>query len=152
MASTSFGIDGSLRQFQLGQSILDPGLERTGFGVPLNCAAVPQTCLGDSTLWHYTWGFQPRGAGGTIGVMHQVSEFDSFGSFLMASINVTVRCSSSPDPPFPLLPTMFIETVLDVQQYWLIEILDGGTTWSFGVTPTSSPSSWVARLHFLPGP
>lgn len=152
MAATTFDIDGELRQFELGQSIHDPGLERTEFGVPVNCAVPFATCMGDSTLWHYTWGFQPRGAGATIGTMHQVSEFDSFGSFLEGSINVTVRCAASPDPPNPLLPTMFIETVLGVDQYWLIEILDGGTTWSFGITPTSSPSSWVARLHYLPGP
>jgi hypothetical protein len=38
MAAPSGVIDGSLSQFYLGQSTADPGLERTDFGIPANCA------------------------------------------------------------------------------------------------------------------
>jgi hypothetical protein len=40
MAYPSGVLDGAAQQFYLGQSVLDPGIERTDFGVPANCAGL----------------------------------------------------------------------------------------------------------------
>lgn len=55
MAPPTGVIDGTARQFEIGQSVNDPGLERTPFGIPANCVMVPVPICAPFELLHYTW-------------------------------------------------------------------------------------------------
>jgi hypothetical protein len=54
MASPSGVLDGNPEWFYTGQSVNDPGLARTAFGIPLGCASLYQIC-GGAGLNHFTW-------------------------------------------------------------------------------------------------
>jgi hypothetical protein len=58
VASPTGIIDGEVRWFQQGQSVKDPGLARTPFGIPLNCTAAPFVPCIAGALQHYTWGLE----------------------------------------------------------------------------------------------
>jgi hypothetical protein len=62
MAPPSGVLDGTPIQFQNGQSVEDPGLARTSFGIPLGCATVVDWPGCGSGVWHFTWRIeQPPG-------------------------------------------------------------------------------------------
>jgi hypothetical protein len=55
VASPTGIIDGEIRWFQQGQSVKDPGLDRTFFGIPTNCTAPLFVACGETGLTHGSW-------------------------------------------------------------------------------------------------
>ena len=63
MAAPSGIVDGEARWFQAGQLTSDPGLERTTFGIPVNCAGGPideRPCYGTAAR-DSVWGLMSGG-------------------------------------------------------------------------------------------
>lgn len=152
MAYPSQTLDGNPDWFANGQSIFDPGLERIPFGIPVNCDNTPDIC-GPLTINHYTWGIQPVGSGGTVGVTAKISDVIArWESTLPGIVHIDIECVQLFPPYSYNGPLVTIETVFGFDYYYLIEVLDGGTTYSFGATPTTPPADWFIRMHYLPGP
>jgi hypothetical protein len=57
--AASGNVDGPAQWFHSGQSIKDPGLDRTDFGVPTACQPVLEICRGEEVLWHYWYAATP---------------------------------------------------------------------------------------------
>jgi hypothetical protein len=145
-------VDGSPDQFVFGQTSSATGVSRTTFGIPATCASDYSNC-GVLGLIHYTWAFQPRGAGGSIGVLHPGGPNLSYWEIDVPGFNhCFLYCHSATFPFVYFGPVVDVATTVATELHYLIGWSDDGTTMYFARDHLADPSAWEVAMHFLPGP
>ena len=145
-------LDGNPIWFEKGQSVNDPGLERTSFGIPLNCSAPPYSICGSDSLNHYTWQIIYEG------VPFGISAFENdnaalFTTTLFPGVVWTLGCSSliKPDGGTYIGPVLFARQEPFFGTFYAPVQTDDTPTFLWTLFIGTTPPNPVST-RWLPGP
>ncbi len=152
MAPPSQVVDGDPRWFFEGQSLEDPGLTRTSFGIPANCTASgPAICVGTG-LEHYT--FQVEQPLGTVVGFSAFFVLDNarLTPLVPGAFSGDLICITGGGPPGYAGPAL--ETTIPgfpTEFRWLSGYITSDV-YGFSLVPgvQDPPNDWFLRT--LPGP
>jgi hypothetical protein len=152
VAPPSQVVDGELRWFQKGQSVSDPGLVRTAFGIPVNCTSGFVLCSG-SGLGHFTWRVRyphSRVLGDTIEVNPNLAHVPLPPPDLGA---VDINCDVPVFAPLPSQLWVRIAPFGFPPLYFLDPVLSGaGPEYSLRMYDIPHDPSTDVFITFEPGP
>lgn len=144
-------MDGRAEQFAQGQSITEPGLIRTPFGIPAECLPIVDFCAGGVTLTWFEWAVDS-----IAGVELADSHFDmGRATFdigpLWGVTSAYLDCSSGtidfPDYRGPLLHVTF--PTGGSLAYYVQGVYGPEPTYNMGLSPSPADVTWY-RLRKLP--
>lgn len=152
MAPPSGIIDGQARQFYLGQSTADPGIERTAFGIPINCAGYSGFACSGALPSHYTWQIE-QPLGNVIGTCAYSSPgIGIFTPSIPGAFDGALYCSEGvpvgyygPAINYQILPGPVVSR-------YLSGFIGTGPVYGFSLVPGVPDAAHDWFLRYLPGP
>lgn len=152
MAPPTGVLDGSPGQFYAGQSVNDPGLSRTAFGIPTGCANLFEICGGPG-LTHYTWRVTFPSGPTPFAVTAFFAPTTAEMTWTPPIATGFLACAAWPLIPPLLWPGMEIQFAgLPVQNWYLAEQLTSIPSFRFSRNFMAPPDPNDLILTWLPGP
>lgn len=145
-------LDGEEAWFFSGQSAVDPGLNRTAFGVPVDCAPNPNYC-GAEGLTRYQWAITVRGSDLPIGVTHELSPglaYLGIGDPPDPTFEITCATDLPPYDYTGLVVT--VRSALGAENYYFIGFLAPFPTLAFSRIVDAPVDSWEILIRDVGGP